>query len=130
MKRCTQCLTDKPLAEYYAKGKKGSGKLQSECKTCFKARMMKRFEEKSRFVVGLKGGCCLLCGYDKCTAALEFHHVDPSQKEFQINKRWSMTNEAIKKEIDKCVLLCSNCHREVHWRLDRGEVVDFGSLTQ
>lgn len=129
LKKCTKCMTDRPLTDFYHKGKKENGKLMSECKFCFNSRMMKRFEEKSRFIVNLKGGKCLLCGYDKCTAALEFHHLDPSKKEFQINKRWSMSDESILKEIDKCVLLCSNCHREVHWKQDRGEVIEW-SLTQ
>ena len=125
MKKCSKCLLDKAESEYYAKGRKDSGKLHAECKVCFKRRMMQRFEEKSRAIVALKGGSCNLCGYDKCTAALEFHHIDPDQKEFQINKRWSMKNEAILKEIEKCVLLCSNCHREAHWKMDRGEIVEF-----
>lgn len=125
MKVCTKCNTNKPLSEYYHKGKKSDGKLQSECKTCFNARMMKRFEEKARKVVALKGGSCNLCGYDRCVAALEFHHVDPSEKEFQISKRWSMKDERLLAEIEKCVLLCANCHREVHYRLDRGEDVVF-----
>lgn len=125
MKKCTKCLTEKSESEYYFKGKKSDGKLASECKACFNKRMMVRYEERAAFIVGLKGGKCRLCGYDKCIAALEFHHTDPTQKEFQISKRWSMTDERIKSEIDKCVLLCSNCHRETHWKIDRGETIDF-----
>lgn len=125
MKVCTQCLTDKTEGEYYYKGKKSDGKLASECKVCFNKRMMVRYEQRAAQIVAMKGGECLICGYDECPAALEFHHIDPTQKEFQISKRWSMTDERIKSEIDKCVLLCSNCHRETHWKIDRGEVVDF-----
>jgi 5-methylcytosine-specific restriction endonuclease McrA len=60
------------------------------------------------------GGCCSACGYDKCLNALEFHHINPDEKEFSISKSSSLTLDAIKSELDKCVLLCSNCHREVH----------------
>jgi 5-methylcytosine-specific restriction endonuclease McrA len=60
-----------------------------------------------------KGGKCQICGYDKCSAALEFHHVDPRTKDFTISQRMT-TFEAIRRELDKCVLLCANCHREVH----------------
>lgn len=60
-----------------------------------------------------KGGKCAICGYNRCLLALEFHHLDPLEKDFSISSR--MTSwKAIVKELDKCVLLCANCHREVH----------------
>jgi hypothetical protein len=62
-----------------------------------------------------KGGKCEKCGYDKCVEALEFHHLDPNEKEFGISKTGNTYSwEKIKNEIDKCSLLCANCHREVH----------------
>jgi len=59
------------------------------------------------------GGKCSACGYKKCIAALEFHHISKS-KEFNISKPKSIVFEKIKTELDKCSLLCSNCHRETH----------------
>jgi 5-methylcytosine-specific restriction endonuclease McrA len=60
-----------------------------------------------------KGGKCVICGYDKCPAAMDMHHISDLSKEFNISSR--MTSwERIKKELDKCELLCSRCHREVH----------------
>ena len=62
-----------------------------------------------------KGGQCFICGYNRCLAALEFHHIDPTEKEFSIaQKGHTRSWERIKKELEKCVLLCANCHREVH----------------
>jgi 5-methylcytosine-specific restriction endonuclease McrA len=62
-----------------------------------------------------KGGNCMICGYNKCIRALTFHHVDPSQKSFGISARGITRSwEKIKDELDKCVLLCANCHAEVH----------------
>lgn len=59
------------------------------------------------------GGKCEACGYQTCAAAMDFHHTDPTRKDFTISQR--MTSfEAIRAELDKCVLLCSRCHREVH----------------
>ena len=77
-----------------------------------KARGLKRKYE----AVLKRGGKCEICGYDKNIAALEFHHKDPSTKEFQIDVRhFSNTKlETLEKELDKCILLCSNCHREIH----------------
>ncbi|MCE9644128.1 HNH endonuclease [Candidatus Parcubacteria bacterium] len=61
------------------------------------------------------GGKCMLCGYSRCLEALDFHHRDPKKKDFGlseggITRSWEKT----KKEIEKCALICANCHREVH----------------
>jgi general stress protein 26 len=61
-----------------------------------------------------KGNKCILCGYNKSKRALCFHHVDESQKLFTISSSHCHSWEKIKKELDKTVLLCSNCHMEVH----------------
>lgn len=63
--------------------------------------------------VEYKGGKCQICGYNKNIAALEFHHIDPSQKDFGISEtrhNWEDTQ----KELDKCIMICANCHREIH----------------
>ncbi len=62
-----------------------------------------------------KGGKCQKCGYDKCYAALEFHHRDPNEKEVSWKKLRSRSWKRIEEELDKCDLLCANCHREEHW---------------
>ena len=70
----------------------------------------KRTKEK---LVEYKGGKCVKCGYDKCIQALSFHHIDPKEKDFTISgKSWSY--ERLKNEVDKCILVCSNCHIEIH----------------
>lgn len=74
------------------------------------ARKRKAIREQA---VAYKGGKCEICGYDKCPNAFDFHHIDPQEKDFTISDR--MTSfEAIRAELDKCVLLCCRCHREVH----------------
>lgn len=60
------------------------------------------------------GGRCCICGYNKCTAALEFHHVNPEDKKFTISRGLGSTWNNLKKELNKCVLLCCRCHRECH----------------
>lgn len=64
-------------------------------------------------LVEYKGGKCQICGYNKCNEALEFHHMDPTQKDFSLSGQHKPL-ELLKKEVDKCVLLCCRCHREVH----------------
>jgi len=63
-----------------------------------------------------KGGKCEVCGYSKCTAALDFHHKNPLTKNGYgtgaLKQHW--TFERNKSEIDKCILVCVRCHREIH----------------
>ena len=62
-----------------------------------------------------KGGRCQVCGYERCIEALEFHHLDPTRKDFGIShKGYTRSWEKVKEEVDKCILLCANCHREFH----------------
>ena len=62
-----------------------------------------------------KGNKCAICGYDKCQRALNFHHIDPSKKEFDLASRGLTRSwKKIKDEIKKCVLVCANCHAEIH----------------
>ena len=70
-----------------------------------------------KMLVQYKGGKCERCGYNKCIRALEFHHLDPSQKDFGVSTCLTMDMSSLKQEVDKCILLCSNCHAEVHQEL-------------
>jgi len=67
-------------------------------------------------IINLKGGACKVCGYDKCTRALNFHHRDPGNKCFELNTRdiLSHSKSEIYEEVEKCDLLCANCHAELH----------------
>ena len=62
------------------------------------------------------GGKCEICGYNKNIAAIEFHHLNPLEKEFQIDARKFANCELnkLEKELNKCIIVCSNCHRELH----------------
>jgi hypothetical protein len=62
--------------------------------------------------INLKGGCCVLCGYNTCISALHFHHVNSFEKEFSISSQNNW--KEIEDELNKCILLCANCHAEVH----------------
>lgn len=77
---------------------------------------VKRRRKKVReMAVQYKGGRCSCCGYSRCIEALEFHHLDVSRKDFGISERgYTRSWEKIREEIDKCILVCANCHRELH----------------
>ena len=68
---------------------------------------------RKKELVDYKGGKCIHCGYNRCINNLLFHHRDPSEKEFQISGS-TYSIERLKKEVDKCDLVCCNCHGEVH----------------
>ena len=72
------------------------------------------FKVKKLRAIRYKGGKCQKCGYDKCISALEFHHRDPNEKEFEWGRLRGRKWEDVLKELDKCDLLCANCHREEH----------------
>jgi 5-methylcytosine-specific restriction endonuclease McrA len=72
----------------------------------------KKLREMARLY---KGGKCMLCGYSKYLGALDFHHLYPSKKEFGLSMQGLTRSwEKIQVELDKCILICANCHREVH----------------
>ncbi len=66
-------------------------------------------------VVEYKGGACIICGYKRYVGAFDLHHIDGATKDFGLSMQGLTRSwEKTKKEADKCVLLCANCHREVH----------------
>lgn len=78
-----------------------------------------RIKEKS---VEYKGGKCEVCGYDKCMRSLDFHHLDPNEKEFAIGSGDCKCWDKIKNELDKCILVCKNCHGEIHYEIEKNKV--------
>ena len=92
--------------------KKKREKIMSE-KNVIRVRNRRR--KLKEMAIEYKGGCCQECGYDKAKTALEFHHLDPNKKDFGIAaKGHTRSWEKIKIELDKCIMVCSNCHREIH----------------
>lgn len=91
------------------------GRYNTECKKCLNKRLYNLSRGKKIRAVIYKGGRCNNCGYNKCIAALDFHHLSPVEKDPNFNTMLYWKWERIKKEIDNCVLLCSNCHRELHY---------------
>ena len=75
----------------------------------------KRRKRLKEMVVSYKGGKCRICGYNKCIGAFDLHHLDGKTKEFGLSTR-GLTRSwvKLKAEADKCILVCANCHREIH----------------
>jgi hypothetical protein len=102
---CTRCQR-----EYVYNRKNGHRK--GTCNGCAVTLYRQRRKQKC---LEYKGGKCQKCGYNKCVAALQFHHRDPTQKDFGLShKGVPQSWEKTKKELDKCDVLCANCHFEIH----------------
>ncbi len=115
-KHCPKCNRIKSLDEFYTVS--GPKLFYAYCKDCSRNLVVKHNNIFKALCIDYKGGKCILCGYCKCDSALEFHHIDPTKKDFSIsNSNKRELTEGIKQELDKCVLLCANCHREVHANL-------------
>lgn len=71
-------------------------------------------KKKKQKLVNALGGKCCLCGYNKCLSALQFHHTDPTKKDFSISSNAHIAFEKALEEAKKCILVCANCHREIH----------------
>jgi 5-methylcytosine-specific restriction endonuclease McrA len=85
------------------------------CKRCASESVTRRRKRMKARLVEYKGGHCQVCGYDCCIEAMDFHHLVPGEKDPGISvSRQTISYERAVAEVDKCILLCSNCHREVH----------------
>ncbi len=94
-------------------------KLKAEQKRLKNIEAVKKRRKKLKeLAVEYKGGKCCKCNYDKCIGALEFHHLDSNEKDFGIAaKGHTVSWERMKLELDKCIMVCANCHREIHEEL-------------
>lgn len=85
-----------------------------KCKECRKDAVIDIRRRNKIKLVEYKGGKCERCGYDKCIDALEFHHLNPNEKDFGVSCGDTRSLEKLKVEADKCIMVCANCHREIH----------------
>ena len=111
-KRCPSCMEEKDLSEFYKRKDSSPG---SWCKQCMNNQAVVRQRKHKKIAVQYKGGSCLACGFSRYAGALDFHHLDPKRKDTGIAKlARSPLTDKVRQELDKCVLLCANCHRMVH----------------
>lgn len=102
----THGLTKQRLVNY----KEGARYRCVKCDVIYQSEGRRKIKIRS---IDYKGGKCEKCGYDKCIDALEFHHIDPTKKEFELSGK-KLKWDTLQAELDKCILVCANCHREIH----------------
>lgn len=112
--KCAKCDEIKKTDEFFKKSNR-KNKLDSYCRECNSKDSKERRRKFKKECIDYKGGKCIICGYGKYQGALDFHHLDINEKDFNISHiKKVVVDDFVKIELDKCVLLCANCHREVH----------------
>lgn len=115
-KICTKCGRELPEEDFYWRNKE-KGIRRSDCKYCHNQYVKDKYIEKHEIIESLKSQCkCAKCG-DNRGYLLDYHHIDPSIKDSGISQMLANNRkyDDIVEEINKCVVLCANCHREFHY---------------
>jgi len=110
-KICFKCKENLFIDKFYNKKNKLNG--YSYCKICFNKLTIEKQRLLKKKCIEYKGGKCVVCGYNKYEGSMDFHHINPLEKDFNISRAKNKKFDSIKNELDKCVLLCNRCHREV-----------------
>ena len=115
-KICIKCGKELPIEDFNWRNKE-KGTRRSECKTCYADFMKEVYENKKKTVAEIKKNLkCSKCGEER-EYCLDFHHADLNEKENTIARMTSNNYrlDTVLNEIKKCIVLCSNCHREFHY---------------
>ena len=124
-KKCTKCGKILPLDQFNWRDK-SKGTRRSECKDCHNNYMKQKYKEKQNMVQELKAQCaCAKCG-DQRGYVLDYHHINPDEKENGIARMVSnnYTLDKVFTEMEKCIVLCANCHREFHYFQSQNKIKD------
>ena len=112
-KECRVCgETDQ--SKFFASDLK-SKKSRPACRRCNRNETTVRYRKYKQIAIAYKGGKCQVCGYSKCSAALEFHHRDRRSKDKNWPRMRLLKLTQLKDELDKCDIVCRNCHAEIHF---------------
>jgi hypothetical protein len=110
---CSLCKIDQPISNFNFKNIKAQT-YETWCKSCKNQYYQNKWKVKKSEMVEYFGGSCNQCGYNKNVAALHIHHLDPKIKEYNWVDLYSKPSDILKAELEKCILLCANCHAETH----------------
>lgn len=123
IKQCNICGKDKPLDNFYSNGftPNGTQKYKAACSICeTKKRAANFYSYVVEYLsISNKEYKCCKCGYTNIFGSLDFHHRDPKEKDFELSQVYKTLSfdkfiEEVAPEIDKCDILCPNCHRLEH----------------
>jgi len=107
MKTCSKCGQKKRVSLFYKKG----NRTNSYCKDCFNEYCTNRWIERKKMAIEYKGGKCYMCKGAFPYYVYDFHHKDRKTKVWTWTKMRLVSWERTMEELDKCLLVCANCHR-------------------
>ena len=110
---CSRCGQDKPTTDFYFR--RTEGRHHPYCRACHNEYTPDRFKRRKQKAIAYLGGQCQDCGGKFPPSVFEFHHRDPSKKDLTGNQIKRGAWDLVRAELDKCDLLCANCHRIRHW---------------
>ncbi len=134
IKKCYDCKKEFPIEDFPVNSSKRDGRhhLCKDCKNLRERKRRRSLEKTKRYnrkahhkrkiryysiLDKYREKKCEICEYvSEYWAPFDFHHRDPSTKEYEVSSMVRHTEEKIKKELDKCIVLCSNCHRLLHYQ--------------
>ena len=109
---CITCKQDKEQSEFYERSGERAGTYFTHCKTCDGQRRTKnRVSNRDTLELVYPKTKCSRCGYSEFKVALDYHHINPDIKQFNISKNYGLDIHTLLMEASKCVVLCANCHR-------------------
>ena len=114
MSNCSTCNVVIDTTNAY---RREANRLQSYCKSCFNLKCVERWKKMKLDAIEAKGGKCLDCQGTFHYSIYDFHHLDKEAKEFGWSRLIMQSAKVRANELDKCVLLCSNCHRLRHYSI-------------
>lgn len=116
-KHCKKCNTNKPLSDFHAR-KRREGQVMSYCIQCANVQSAQNLAQRTaqikKFLVDHTGNACNKCKKQFDIQQYDFHHTEPAHKDFQLSRSLRYTVAQVVKEIQKCILLCANCHAHTH----------------
>lgn len=120
LKTCNSCKIEYPATEsFFNLNDKHTKKLLHICRKCSGLKSSKQRISDRIIAINKKGGKCERCGYSEYFGALEFHHIDPKIKEGTLSHLKYSTSSKALEELEKCTLLCCNCHKLTHHELGK-----------
>lgn len=114
-KTCVKCNTLKPLSNFYYRSDRNTP--HSYCSSCMKEDVTERSHLSKKFYVDALGNKCSRCNQSYDYKSYDFHHIEPEHKDFTLRDHKLATHTKIIQELSKCVLVCTNCHGEIHKEL-------------
>lgn len=118
-KKCNKCNMSRSLDDY-APRKDRPGSYYGTCKPCWVDAASKKYVMTKSALVAHKGGKCQCCDKTYNIESYSFHHIEPEHKDFTISRDMAnVSYYTLLKELDKCILVCQNCHAEIHHEMNK-----------